>query len=67
MLDRWRTLHRELYNEKKGGFDITKIPDVHDNIRYDCLHNFRLKVSQLQLLLQKYIITVSVIACVAAA
>jgi inositol-hexakisphosphate/diphosphoinositol-pentakisphosphate 1-kinase len=47
MLDRWRTLHRELYNEKKGGFDITKIPDVHDNIRYDCLHNFRLKVGQL--------------------
>jgi inositol hexakisphosphate/diphosphoinositol-pentakisphosphate kinase len=39
MLDRWRKLYKDLYNEKKGGFNVTKIPDVHDAARYDCLHN----------------------------
>ncbi|KAG5181367.1 histidine phosphatase superfamily-domain-containing protein [Tribonema minus] len=47
MVDRWRTLRRELYNERKGGFDITKVPDVHDNARYDCLHNWSLKLEGL--------------------
>ncbi len=47
MLDRWRKLHKDFYNEKKGGFNITKIPDVHDAARYDCLHNSHLSLMHL--------------------
>ncbi len=47
MLDRWRKLHKDFYNEKKGGFNITKIPDVHDAARYDCLHNAHLSLMHL--------------------
>ncbi|CAM9563815.1 unnamed protein product, partial [Phaeothamnion confervicola] len=42
MLDRWRKLHKEMYSAKVDRFDITKVPDVHDNVRYDCLHNEQL-------------------------
>ncbi len=47
MLDRWRKLHKDFYNEKKGGFDITKIPDINDAARYDCLHNSHLSLLHL--------------------
>ncbi len=47
MLDRWRKLHKDFYNEKKGGFNITKIPDVHDAARYDCLHNSHISLVHL--------------------
>ncbi|CAM9409508.1 unnamed protein product, partial [Laminaria digitata] len=46
MLDRWRKLHDELYDSVTG-FDITKIPDVHDNVRYDGLHNAHLHLDGL--------------------
>ncbi|CAM9730098.1 unnamed protein product [Pylaiella littoralis] len=46
MLDRWRKLHDELHDSATG-FDITKIPDVHDNARYDCLHNAHLDLDGL--------------------
>ncbi|CAM9365448.1 unnamed protein product, partial [Scytosiphon promiscuus] len=46
MQDRWRKLHDELYDSTTG-FDITKIPDVHDNARYDCLHNAHLQLDGL--------------------
>jgi hypothetical protein len=37
MLDRWRKLHKDLYNAKTDSFDLSKVPDVHDNIR--CVAN----------------------------
>ncbi|CAN0345347.1 unnamed protein product, partial [Ectocarpus fasciculatus] len=46
MHDRWRKLHDELYDSATG-FDITTIPDVHDNVRYDCLHNAHLELDGL--------------------
>lgn len=27
------------YNEKKGKFDISKIPDIYDSAKYDAIHN----------------------------
>lgn len=30
VFDRWRKLHKALYVEKKGLFDISKIPDIYD-------------------------------------
>ncbi|CAM9112148.1 unnamed protein product [Choristocarpus tenellus] len=47
MLERWHKLHIELLKEGHG-FDITKIPDVHDNIRYDCLHNTHMGLKGLE-------------------
>lgn len=50
MLDRWKKLHKDLYNAKTDAFDLSKVPDVHDNIRcvlvdgviymYVCRENF---------------------------
>lgn len=34
MLDRWKKLHKDLYNAKTDSFDLSKVPDVHDNIRW---------------------------------
>lgn len=33
MLDRWKKLYKDLYNNKTDNFDLSKVPDVHDNIR----------------------------------
>ena len=33
MLDRWKKLHKDIYNSKTDSFDLSKVPDVHDNIR----------------------------------
>jgi hypothetical protein len=33
MLDRWKKLYKDLYNAKTDSFDLSKVPDVHDNIR----------------------------------
>ncbi|CAM9583380.1 unnamed protein product [Discosporangium mesarthrocarpum] len=46
MLHRWQKLHKELY-DPSSGFDVTKIPDVHDNVRYDCLHNAHMRLKGL--------------------
>jgi hypothetical protein len=35
MLDRWKKLYKDLYNKKADAFDLSKVPDVHDNIRYE--------------------------------
>ncbi|CAM9421282.1 unnamed protein product [Chrysoparadoxa australica] len=48
MLDRWRKLEKALYCPKTDTFDITKIPDVHDNVRYDCLHNAQLQLPNIR-------------------
>jgi hypothetical protein len=39
MLERWKKLHKDLYSSKTGLYDLTKLPDVYDMIRYDILHN----------------------------
>ena len=29
----------DFYDEEKGTFDISKVPDIYDSIKYDVLHN----------------------------
>ena len=36
---RYVKLLNDFYNKKKGKFDISKIPDIYDNIKYDIIHN----------------------------
>ena len=39
LLERWRKLERGLYNTRRGVFDISKVPDVYDAVKYDALHS----------------------------
>ena len=39
MLDRWEKLNKDFLSSKTGLYDLTKVPDVYDMIRYDVLHN----------------------------
>ena len=36
---RYKKLRLDFYNKKTGKFDVTKIPDIYDNIKYDIIHN----------------------------
>ena len=36
---RYVKLKNDFYNNKNGKFDISKIPDIYDNIKYDIIHN----------------------------
>ena len=39
LTQRWKLLQNKLYNEEKDTFDLSRVPDVHDNVRFDMLHN----------------------------
>jgi inositol hexakisphosphate/diphosphoinositol-pentakisphosphate kinase len=39
MLERWAKLVRDLKNTRTNQFDVSKIPDVYDSIKYDAQHN----------------------------
>jgi len=45
MLDRWEKLNDDFYSVKDGMYDLSKIPDVYDMIRYDILHNYHNQLS----------------------
>lgn len=47
MFARWKKLERDLYNERKGRYDVTQIPDVYDSCKYDLLHNAHLNLEGL--------------------
>ena len=36
---RYVKLYKDFYNKTKNKFDISKIPDIYDNIKYDIIHN----------------------------
>ena len=36
---RYKKLFNDFYNKEKDKFDISKIPDIYDNIKYDIIHN----------------------------
>ena len=36
---RYVKLKTDFFNTKKNAFDISKIPDIYDNIKYDIIHN----------------------------
>ena len=35
----YRFIYENLYNTETDTFDLSRIPDVHDNVRFDVLHN----------------------------
>lgn len=39
LTERWRFIHKRLYDPDEDTFDLSRIPDVHDNVRFDVLHN----------------------------
>ncbi|XP_071942170.1 inositol hexakisphosphate and diphosphoinositol-pentakisphosphate kinase 2-like isoform X2 [Antedon mediterranea] len=39
MLRRWAKLEKDFFMQKNSHFDITKIPDIYDCVKYDMLHN----------------------------
>ncbi|OWZ22000.1 Inositol hexakisphosphate and diphosphoinositol-pentakisphosphate kinase [Phytophthora megakarya] len=39
MFERWDKIFRDFYSTKTEKFDLSKIPDIHDCIKYDLLHN----------------------------
>ena len=41
MVRRWAKLEKDFLN-KSGVFDISKIPDIYDCIKYDLLHNINI-------------------------
>ncbi|DAZ95082.1 TPA: hypothetical protein N0F65_002976 [Lagenidium giganteum] len=51
MRERWAKLYRDFYNKKRDTYDLSKIPDIHDCIRYDALHNNRLRLTGVRELL----------------
>jgi inositol hexakisphosphate/diphosphoinositol-pentakisphosphate kinase len=39
LTERWRFIYDRLYDSDTDQFDLSRIPDVHDNVRFDVLHN----------------------------
>lgn len=39
MLRRWLKLEKDFYNKKLERFEISKIPDIYDSVKYDLMHN----------------------------
>ena len=52
MLDRWLKLAKDFFDTKKDMFDLTKVPDIYDMIRYDSLHNSHINLKGMEELLR---------------
>jgi hypothetical protein len=48
MHGRWEKLYKDFYNKETDQFDLSKVPDVYDMIRYDCLHNSHLNLKVME-------------------
>ena len=44
MLERWKKLERDFRHPRSGVFDVSKIPDLFDSIKYDAQHNSSLNI-----------------------
>jgi inositol hexakisphosphate/diphosphoinositol-pentakisphosphate kinase len=47
LTERWRFIYERLYDTDTDTFDLTRIPDVLDNVRFDVLHNPNLCLSSI--------------------
>eukprot|EP00644_Phytophthora_capsici_P015103 jgi/Phyca11/537026/estExt2_fgenesh1_pg.C_PHYCAscaffold_710040 len=52
MRERWAKLYRDFYVKKRDTYDLSKIPDIHDCIRYDAVHNSHLNLTDVRELLE---------------
>lgn len=48
MADRWEKLYKDFYSAKQGMYDLSKVPDVYDSIRYEILHNSHLNLDGME-------------------
>ena len=46
LTERWKLLQNKLYDEESETFDLSRVPDVHDNVRFDMLHNPHLGLTE---------------------
>jgi len=46
LTERWKLLQTKLYDEETDTFDLSRVPDVHDNVRFDMLHNPHLGLTE---------------------
>ena len=44
MTDRWEKIFKDFFSHKTSKYDLSKVPDVYDMIRFDILHNSHLKL-----------------------
>lgn len=35
LTERWRFIYDKLYDPETGSYDLSRIPDVHDNVRFE--------------------------------
>lgn len=35
LTERWRFIHERFYNAESDTYDLSRIPDVHDNVRFE--------------------------------
>eukprot|EP00048_Salpingoeca_helianthica_P003890 m.71548 g.71548 ORF g.71548 m.71548 type:complete len:1135 (+) comp12954_c0_seq1:1094-4498(+) len=47
-LYRWEKLEKDFYNKKKDHFDVSKIPDIYDQLKYDVYHNSHLDLPEIK-------------------
>lgn len=47
-LHRWEKLEKDFYNKKKDYFDVSKIPDIYDQLKYDVYHNSHLNLPEVR-------------------
>ena len=52
MLDRWEKVNKDFFSAKTGLYDLSKVPDVYDMIRFDVLHNSHLNLDGMDELFQ---------------
>jgi hypothetical protein len=45
---RWDQINKDFYSTKNNKYDLTKVPDVYDMLRYDLLHNAHLNLAGLE-------------------
>ncbi|OAE33561.1 hypothetical protein AXG93_2139s1140 [Marchantia polymorpha subsp. ruderalis] len=48
MFARWKKLERDVFNERKSRYDISKVPDIYDSVKYDLIHNAHLALEKLE-------------------
>ena len=53
MFKRWKKLEKDFYSHKKKKYDVSKIPDIYDCIKYDILHNPALITEEMKKLMDK--------------
>ena len=39
LTERWRLLYNKMYDKEDDEFDLSRVPGVHNNVRFDMLHN----------------------------